>query len=137
MSLEFVPNQPQYYEFMRLLRNDHRIQSGFIEQVSITPEQQAAYMEKWASHSYICLVDGHPAGYIGEIDGDIRIATHADFQKRGVAIFMLKELLKRHPNCFAKVKVDNDASLALFRKAGFEPKFLILEPSEASLKQPG
>lgn len=128
MKLELVKNRPEFYEFMRLLRNHDEVQAGFIEWVNVTPEQQQVYMQKYADHYWIALCDGQPAGYIGEIDGDIRIATHPDHQRKGVASFMLSEFVSRFPQVFAKVKVDNEASLRLFRKAGFQDRFLILYP---------
>ena len=76
---------------------------------------------------YICLVGTKPAGYVGVIDNDIRVATHPDYQKRGVGVFMINELMKKHPEAIAKVKLDNEASVALFEKAGFKKKYYILE----------
>lgn len=128
MKYQFVPNSPQYYEFMRLLRNDSRVQGGFIEQVDIQPHEQVAYMAKHGDRYHICLVDGAPAGYIGAIEGDIRIATHPDYQGKGVGRFLVTELLKLDRKVQAKVKVDNKASLRLFESAGFRPVYVILEP---------
>ena len=130
-ELRLVPNAPEYFEFMRLLRNDDRVQSGFIEQVNITPEQQIEYMEKYGDRYYICLCGERPAGYIGAIDGDIRIATHPDFQKKGIGLFMLDRFLQNHKDCFARIKPANTASLNLFRRAGFEDYLIILRPSGA------
>jgi hypothetical protein len=113
---------------MRVLRNNPEVQGGFIEVVNITPDQQERYMQKYQSNYFICLCDEKPAGYIGEIDGDIRIATDPAFQRCGVGLFMVKEFSQRHPGCFAKVKIDNEASLKLFLKAGFKKRYYILEP---------
>lgn len=132
MKLELVKNEAAYHEFMRLLRNDDRVQSGFVEKVSITPEQQESYMRRYGDNYYICLLDGEAAGYIGEIEGDIRLATHPDFQRQGVGKFMLREFAKRHPDCSAKVKIDNEASLKLFRSVGFRETFLHFAPPDPS-----
>jgi len=125
--LKLVPNERIYYEFIRTLRNDERVQHGFIQRVQITPEEQRAYMEKYGDCYYICLCDGQPAGYAGVIDRDIRVATHPDFQKKGVGKFMIQEIMKIFPDAYAKIKVDNQASLKLFASAGFKPKYYILE----------
>ena len=128
MKLELVENAPPYFEFMRMLRNNPEVQGGFVEFVHITPEQQEQYMRKYGSNYWICLCDGEPAGYIGEIEGDIRIATDPGFQRRGVGLFMIQEFHKRRPGCYAKVKIENEASLKLFQKAGFRMRYYILEP---------
>lgn len=122
-------NESCYYDFIRELRNHPEVQGGFIEWVEITPEQQSDYMSKYADHYCVCLVDGKPAGYIGEIEGDLRVATHPSFQGKGVGNFMVREFCKNRPGCFAKVKVENTASLKLFRKAGFEERFVIMFPA--------
>ena len=76
---------------------------------------------------YICLYNGEPSGYIGIISDDIRVATHPDFQGKGVGSFMVKEICKIYPNAVAKVKLDNKASLRLFEKCGFKVKYCLVE----------
>jgi len=125
--MELVKNNYLYWEFIRNLRNLEGIRGGFIQQEIITQEQQQAYMSKYNDFFYICLYNGEPAGYIGVIDDDIRVATHPDFQGRGVASFMVNEIMKIHTNALAKVKVDNKASLRLFKSCGFTEKFFVLE----------
>ena len=66
-------------------------------------------------------------GYVGVIEGDIRIATHPDYQGKGVGSFMLNEVMKIHPTAFAKVKMENEASLNLFESCGFKKMYYILE----------
>ena len=84
-------------------------------------------MEKYGTMYYICLVDDEPAGFVGVIDKDIRVATHPSFQQKGVGKFMINELMKKCPQAFAKVKIENKASLKLFESCGFKKKFYILE----------
>ena len=132
VKYRLVKNEPLYYEFIRELRNDKRVQPGFIEFVNITREQQEAYMKKYADCFYICILieTNKPIGYIGVINDDIRIATHPDHQKQGVASFMIREISKLYPDAQAKVKIDNDISLKLFKKAGFKIKYYILEKDD-------
>ena len=40
---------------------------------------------------------------------------------------MINELMKKHPEAIAKVKLDNEASIGLFEKAGFKKKYYLLE----------
>jgi|TARA_R110002110_G_scaffold267845_2_gene483699 ribosomal protein S18 acetylase RimI-like enzyme len=124
---EFVLNNSTFWEFIRNLRNDARVKYGFIKQDEITKQEHKKYMSFHGDKFYICLISNNPAGYVGVIDNDIRVATHPDYQKRGVGVFMINELMKRHPEAIAKVKFDNEASVALFEKAGFKKKYYILE----------
>ena len=126
-EFQFVKNEAKYWEIIRQLRNDPRCQSGFIEQVSITKDQQIEYMSRYSDCYYLCLVDGNPAGFIGVIDDDIRVCTHPDYWKKGVALFMVKEIKRVYPKCFAKVKINNIASLSMFEKAGYQLKYFVLE----------
>ena len=131
MNLKLIPNKKDYWEFIRLLRADERVQAGFIQNtLKISQEEQKNYMEKYNDNYYICLSDDNPCGFIGEIDGDIRVCTHPDYQGKGVGSFMIKELTTLRPNIYAKVKMDNISSVKAFEKAGYEKKYYILEPKK-------
>ena len=82
---------------------------------------------KNSSFFYICLDKSIPIGYIGIIENDIRVATHPDHQGKGVASFMVNEIMKINKKAVAKVKIDNMASLKLFERCGFEKKYYLLE----------
>ena len=125
--MDFVINQEEYWEFIRQLRNDKRVKNGFIQQDHIERENHLKYMEKYGNNFYICLIDGNPAGYVGVIDRDIRVATHPDYQGKGVGKFMINALMKLYPDSLAKVKIENEASLRLFESCGFAKKYYILE----------
>lgn len=125
MVKEFKKCIPEYWEFIRELRNNPAVQDGFIQKVSITKEQQSAYMTKYAEHFRVCLIDGVPAGYVGVIEDDIRICTHPDFQKLGVGKFMLEMIMEEYPTAYGKVKVENEASKNLFKSLGFRETFII------------
>ena len=127
MVKKLVKNDKQYWEFIRELRNHPDVKTVFIEQEHIDKFDHALYMQRLGSSFYVCLVDNSPAGYVGVIQGDIRVATHPDFQKMGVGSFMIDELMRVHPASYAKVKVDNEASVGLFEKCGFVKKYYILE----------
>jgi ribosomal protein S18 acetylase RimI-like enzyme len=127
MVIKLVKCTSDYWEFVRLLRSDSRVQSGFIEQVDITPEQQKGYMNKYSDSYRVCLVDNMPAGFVGVIDEDIRVCTHPDYQNKGIAKYMIQEIIKEFPKAYAKVKVDNEASLRLFESCGFSKQFYILK----------
>ena len=124
--MELVECTLQYWEFVRVLRNDERVLDGFIKSVHITEEMQYQYMSKHSQYYRIALVDGVPAGYVGVIEDDIRVCTDPFFQGKGVGKFMINKCMEIWPTAFAKVKVDNEASLRLFRSCGFKKKFYIL-----------
>jgi hypothetical protein len=98
---------------------DDRVIGGFIETVPITTEQQIKYMTGNSHHYRIALVDGKPAGFVGVVNGDIRVCTHPDFQGVGVGKFMIRCVMSIWPEAVAKVKLGNTASDKLFISSGF------------------
>ena len=128
--MKLVKCSKKYWEYVRILRNDKRVVDGFIENIHITKEMQEKYMEKNSKYYYIVLINNKPCGYIGEIDGDIRVCTHPDYQGKGIGAFMIKELTKVKPDIYARIKIDNIASVKAFEKAGYEKKYFVLEPKK-------
>ena len=124
--MELVKCTKKYWEFVRVLRNDERVLSGFIKSSNITKDMQSAYMMMYSKFYRIALIDGKPAGYVGVIDDDIRVCTHPNYQGQGVGKFMINECMKIWPTAFAKVKMENEASIKLFEACGFTKKFFIL-----------
>lgn len=120
MNIELVECTVEYWEFVRVLRNDSRVVRGFVENISITKEQQLRYMVNNSKYYRIALIDGEPAGYFGVIDDDIRICTHPDFQGFGLGKFMIRKCMAIWPTAIAKVKLGNKASNCLFISCGFE-----------------
>jgi RimJ/RimL family protein N-acetyltransferase len=139
--MELVECREQYWEFVRELRMDERVASGFIETTPITKEQQANYMSNNSQHYRIALVNGQPAGYVGVLNDDIRVCTHPDYQGMGVGKFMINECMNIWPTAYAKVKHGNEASSKLFLACGFVMngtddrfKYYIKEKKMVSLK---
>jgi GNAT superfamily N-acetyltransferase len=130
MVLELVNNDENYYEFIRLLRLNPLVAYGFVQQTDITPEQHREYMSQYKGCYYIGLVDGIPAGYVGAVGDDIRVATLPEYQRIGLGSFMVRELIKRHPKVYARIKIDNNISMAFFKSLGFDLAFYIMTPSE-------
>ena len=85
-------------------------------------------MLKYSPCYNIALLGDKPCGYIGAIDGDIRVCTHPDYQGKGIGAFMIKELTNVKPDIYARIKIDNIASVKAFEKAGYEKKYFVLEP---------
>ncbi len=127
MKLELVKNEPKYFEFIRLMRLHPDNIFGFINQSDISENDQINYMNEYGEFFNICLCDGNPAGFIGVIDNDIRIATNPIFKNRGVGKFMVNQIMKIYPNAVAKIKVDNPLSEKLFKSCGFETDYIIMK----------
>ena len=125
-----VKNDQSYWEFIRETRNNQSVKAGFIQQEEITEEQQARYMSDKGKHYWICLERDKPVGYVGVIDNDIRVATHPDHQGKGVGVFMITKIIEKFPEAYAKIKLNNQASIGLFEKCGFVKKYYLLERSE-------
>ena len=125
--IKLVKNEPMYWEFLRELRNNAEVRTGFIQQSHIGEADHKKFMERYGECYYICLVDEEPAGFVGAINNDIRVATSPEVQQRGLGKYMIQELIEKHPDSVAKVKVENEASLRLFEACGFTRKYYILE----------
>jgi len=118
--IELVKCLPQYWEFVRILRNDKRVLDGFIKSMYITEEMQSKYMETHSQFYRIALIDKIPVGYVGVINDDIRVCTHPNHQGKGIGKFMINECIKEWPTSFAKVKLGNTSSDKLFISVGFK-----------------
>ena len=90
--MELIKNGPKFWEFIRNLRNLEGVKQGFIQQKEISTIEQAEYMLKYNNEYWVCLVDSKPAGYVGVVDNDIRVATHPDYQGQGVGSFMINQI---------------------------------------------
>jgi GNAT superfamily N-acetyltransferase len=126
-KLKVVKNNHSYWEFIRNLRNHKDIKQGFVAQEHITKEVHMEYMTRYGNQYLICLCDNIPAGFAGSVEGDIRVATHPDFLRLGVARHLISAVQEKYPASMAKVKIENQASLELFKSCGFRVKYYLLE----------
>ena len=125
MDLKLVKNQKQYWPLILRLRN--ALSENFIKQDFISEKEHESFMEHYGSNYHICLLCDNPVGFVGIVDGDIRVAVDPRNQRQGIASFMITELMKQKPNYQAKVKVGNDASRKLFENCGFKTKYYLME----------
>ena len=125
--INIVKNEEKYWEFIRLVRTHEDVKKGFIQQASIPLIDHQEYMKQHGHTYYIALKGDTPAGFIGLIGDDIRVATHPQFQGQGIAKQLVAKIIEDNPKAIAKVKMDNKASIKLFESCGFKKKFYILE----------
>lgn len=125
LSLERVTDAN--IEFIRHLRNDPLNASAFVNNIFISSENHAQYMAEHMHEYFVCTENGTPVGFIGVVENDIRLAVAHRFRNRGVAKFMVTEILKVYPGAIAKVKVKNEASIALFESLGFVKTYHLYE----------
>jgi len=98
-----------------------------VKEAHITYEQQIKYMQRRGNDFNVCLKNKEFVGYMRVIDNDIAIAVLPEFRNQGIGLFMINELMKMKPESYAKIKIDNKASIKLFESAGFKLKYLHYE----------
>ena len=123
--MELVKCDRSHWDSVLEIRNENRY--GFGDSSLIFPLVHYGYMFNNHKNYLICVEDGEVIGFIGHVENDIRLAVKKDRQKRGVGKFMVEGFIEKHPASFAKIKLDNEASLNLFEGCGFKKKYYILE----------
>jgi ribosomal protein S18 acetylase RimI-like enzyme len=131
-KIEIVPCDETYWEHVLTLRNHKIVKKGFIQQEDITWETHEQYMKEYHKYYRICLIDEKMVGYVGSIDGDIRVAVSPNHQGKGIGKTMIESIMQEYPSSEAKVKMENEASIRLFEACGFKKKYYILERENAS-----
>lgn len=125
MDLKLVNCTEEYWKFVRELRTDPDNIAGFQQQGDIPWKDHQAFMKIYSNGYRICLADGIPAGFVGVVKNDIRVATNPKFKKMGIGKFMINKIMEIYPDAVAMIKIENEASLALFSSCGFEPRFVV------------
>lgn len=120
--MTLINNSELYWNFILQLRNEYK--EGFIQQDDITVEEHQRFMEEYGDEYFICLFDGCPVGFIGCVNGDIRVAVDKEYRNLGIAKFMIEHLPIKGT---AKVKIDNISSIKALEACGYEQRYVILE----------
>ena len=126
MELIECSNLPgdHWYSILHI-RNENR--HGFGDSSLIPVATHHRYMFENFKNYLLCVEGEKVIGFIGHVNNDIRLATRKSYQNKGVGKFMVEGFIKKFPNSFAKVKIDNEASRKLFESCGFKKKYYILE----------
>ena len=120
---KLIKNESKFWNFVKHLRFHEDNVSGFVTDLVPTDEQQKAYMEKYGHLYHICInEEEEPVGFIGSVDGDIRLAVEPLMKNKGIGKFMLSNFMLLNPFSKAKVLYKNKASLKLFFSCGFISK---------------
>ena len=127
IEVKLVKCSEEYWEFVRRLRTNTQVSSGFIKTDKITKHEQLVYMSEYADNYRIALLDQIPCGFVGVVNGDIRVCTHPEYQGRGIGKSMISSISKVWPDAVAKIKIENKKSLELFKSCGYEIKYYLLE----------
>ena len=111
--IEFKACTPDYWEFVRKLRNHPDVQEGFLEEANITVDQQQLFMEKNSTWYTIAVQGGVPKGYLGLIGPsrtEITICVHPAYHSIGIGTALMKFAHDNFPGAWAKVLLTNGAS---------------------------
>ena len=118
--MRLIDNSSEHWFFIRRLRYHPENVLGFVKSLVPSNDEQVDYMSEHNDDYKICLNDdGDSVGFIGDVDGDIRLAVSPDHKGKGVGKFMLSEYAKIKPHARAKVKHGNIPSLRTFLSCGF------------------
>ena len=117
LKLVHIFDNYEYIEYIRITRNTYR--EYFIQQETISEETHKIHMDKNKWNYRVCVIDDLPIGFIGCVDGDIRLAVDEKFRNRNIGKFMLLGFMLEFPRSTAKVKLDNIGSQRLFESCGF------------------
>mgnify|MGYP006089255471 CR=1 FL=1 len=125
MELEIKQCENIFWESVRNIRNASR--HDFADSSYIDEKTHESFMDKYSKNYLIAITDEKEVvGFAGVVDNDIRIAVDPDFKGLGVGTRLLKKIKNEFPNSAAKISIDNEASMRLFKSCGFIKKFYIL-----------
>ena len=117
--LSLVKCEEKFWDFIRDLRNNEEVRKSFFNDNIVTKSEHYQFMQTNGKDYWICLKNNKPIGYVSIREKEVSIATEPREHGKGVASFMLEEMIKKVPNLIARVKVDNITSVNLFEKYGF------------------
>ena len=115
--MELVKCEKSHWRRVLEIRNLTR--QSFINSSLITYEDHLKFMEKNYENYIVAIVIGEVVGFAGVVENDVRVAVDPRYQKKGIGKKLLQKIVSNFPKCEAKIDVENQASLSLFRSCGF------------------
>lgn len=122
---------PEHYEAIRLIRNDNR--EAFWCTEEIDSETHEKFMKLHFKTYRVALHEGEVVGFVGHVEGDLRISCVLSQQGTGLAHFMYSAFLEEFPFVTVRVKKSNVRSLNFFKKLGYKPEPSALAKGEDPL----
>jgi len=110
----------EHYEAIRLIRNENR--EAFWCTKEVEYETHQIFMNLHSSTYRVALDKSGVVGFVGHVEGDLRIACTLSHQGSGLACFMFSAFLKDYPFITVRVRRSNVRSLAFFKKLGYQPE---------------
>lgn len=117
-KIKLIDYYDYFASFIRDLRNNNRKQ--FVKQHTIGVDEHLEFMKLHGDNYKICLIDDTPVGFIGCVDGDLRLAVNEIYRGKGIGTWMIRESHKYWPKATAKVKRENVGSILAFERAGLK-----------------
>ena len=129
------------YELREITLDDHDFIYKLIEEnlrpdLTVTVHKLKSFDEFFKTYlendlkTYIILVNKERAGFVHITkNGEIGYYLKSNYQKKGIAINAVKNMIKLHPmkRYFATINIKNERSSNLVKKLGFQPKGIIYE----------
>ena len=119
MELVIDKATPDDWEFISEVRNASS--ECFFSEGYIYPDEHEDFMKKHGINYFVGRNQNDKIGFIGEVDGDIRLAIAPRFRGKRLAtamlIFFQENLALK--TLKAKVKANNYASIKTFERAGW------------------
>ena len=125
--LEIRPVALDTTEWNEILNIRNLTSHGFGNTGQIMYIEHFHFMKEHYHNYVVAEMKGEIVGFGGVVKDDIRVAVHPDYQKLGIGKNIISYLSVQHPDAFAKVKIDNEASLKLFESCGFKKTWYVLE----------
>ena len=116
-NIRLVAADEEHWESIRVLRNQNS--DCFTQTSEVTKEEHWNFMRKHSSTHRVAVQGDDVIGFIGHVEKDARLATSA--KGKGVAKFMWQSFEKEVGDLDVKVLLNNQRSLAFFRKLGYVP----------------
>lgn len=125
--LEIRPVVLDTTEWNEILNIRNLTSHGFGNTDQIDSDTHFCFMKENYQSYIVAEMKGEIVGFGGVVKDDIRVAVHPDYQKLGIGKNIISYLSVQYPDAFAKVKIDNEASLKLFESCGFKKTWYVLE----------
>jgi len=136
MEIKLINVREEHWDFILSLRNEFFEHSFYEQGHAISKDEHYEYMKKQTTnpnfYQWVAVNDNLPIGYVRILAHDINIMVDKKSQNRGVGTIMLKLVEEKAKNLGlkkleAKVLIENQNSLKLFRKNNFQIRMNLLE----------